>query len=176
MHNMKKKQENKVSSHRFITFAGLSGFCVFIWTVVMLVTSGSDVIWQIQNDYIWIIVGPMAAVLIVSLLETGACQDLSFIFYSSICFFLSTLCGFWWPNFAPIRPQRPSKSGQFCCLSWNVVFFLLKMLLSSDQTSDNFIFSPVNYLTGLQIARPPAARGRFVFPHGTDRMTALFWW
>ena len=46
------------------SFSGLSGFCVFIWTVVMVCYYGL-VKWDHQNDYIWIIVGPMATVLIV---------------------------------------------------------------------------------------------------------------
>ena len=63
--------------------SGLSGFCVFIWTVVMVCTAeDASIKWQIQNDYIWIIVGPMATVLIVS----GLASLMTFPFYSRAFF------------------------------------------------------------------------------------------
>ena len=81
--------------------------------------------------------------------------------------------------------QNPRKSG----FSWKFFARLeawsLKSLFFFDQREGgpdfNFLFfiSPVSYLTGLHIkpARAAAeASTRFVFPHGTERMTALHWW
>ena len=50
----------------------------------MSCTSGLDVIWQIQNDYIWIIVGPMATVLIVSFFpqqNRESLKSLAFVYH-----------------------------------------------------------------------------------------------
>ena len=54
-----------------IFFSGLSGFCVFIWTVVMYCNVGWNERWTLQNNYIWIILGPMATLLIVRKRKKG---------------------------------------------------------------------------------------------------------
>ena len=49
--------------------SGLPVCCIATWMVVMSLTTGMNASWDVtESDYIWIILGPMIGVILVSLI------------------------------------------------------------------------------------------------------------